>query len=269
MLARGKVGVHDAPVPRHIAHDPGNDKPIVHPLRDLYQEDQHFSNLFGTGGKSEICGPTTMSNVLLYLKHQHTPAFGKLLGHIKDSDHNAHDAVEAMFKLCHTDKNTGTSAGQLKSCAETAFKQAGYASLILKDEGVFASEASLRHPLSPADLRAEAQSTWKPGAPPEHSDHGAVVMFGWYDRKTYKRNGGHFVALAGYDGKNPNVAYVTNPLINNYPKDHVYSKIILEKVADKKGDLGAAGMWQTEHLFGDNTNVIAVLEEMVSVLPKP
>jgi hypothetical protein len=258
---------HDLHPVRHVPHDPATDKPVVHPLRDLYQQDRHFANIFSKSGQSEICGPTALSNVLIYLKHQHAPAYGKLLGHIKDSDQNAHDVVEEMFKLCHTDKNSGTSANQLKSCAGATLQKSGYSALVLKDAGVWAGEGALKRPLGPAELRAEAKSSWKAGDPPDRSDRGAVLLFGWYDRKTYKRDGGHFVALAGYDEKNPSVVYVTNPLIKDYPKDHVYSKVLLERV-DKKGALPAAGMWETQHLFGDSASVIAVLEEMVAVLPK-
>jgi hypothetical protein len=259
---------HDLHPVKHVAHDPANDKPVVHPLRDLYQEDRSFANLFSKSGQSEICGPTSLSNVFIYLKHRHAPAFDKLLGHIKDSDQNAHAVVEEMFKLCHTDKNSGTTAGQLKGCASTVLQKSGYSALVLEDMGVWATESALKRPVGPAELRTQARSSWKTGAPLDRSDRGAVLLFGWYDRKTYKRDGGHFVALSGYDDKSPNVIYVTNPLIKDYPKDHVYSKVVLEKV-DKKGALPVAGMWETQHLFGDNATVIAVLEEMVSVLPKP
>ena len=98
-------------------------------------------------------------------------------------------------------------------------------------------------------------------------DRAVTLLFGWYDKKTYQRNGGHFVALAGYDGKKKDVVYVTNPLIKDYPKDHVYSKVVLKPVK-KQGALPADGMWQTDHLFGDATGIVAVLEDMVTVLPK-
>ncbi len=258
-------GIH---APRHVAHDPATDQPVVHPMRDLYQEDQTFANLFSTGGKSEICGPTAMTNVLLYLKDQHSPRFPRLFGSMPEGG-EAKPIVEKMFQLCHTNKNTGTSAGNLKSCAEQAIKEAGYQPLVLRHQGATAEDASLRKPIGPADLRAEAQTQWKPGESVDRSDRAAVLLFGWYHRGTYKRTGGHFVALAGYDAKHPTTVYVTNPLIKDYPRNHVYSKVVLEKVPRKTGDLRLDGMWQTEHLFGDNTNVIAVLEDMVSALPKP
>jgi hypothetical protein len=241
--------------PRHVAHDPATDHPAVHALRDLYQEDQTFANLFSSTGQSEICGPTSMSNVLLYLKHNHSPAFPKLFNHVKDGG-MARPVVEEMFRMCHTNRNTGTGSGDLKSCAAAALKMGGYEPQVLRDVGAFSDEAPLKRVVTPADLRAEG-------------DRATVLLFGWYHRGTYKRNGGHFVALAGHDEKQANVAYVTNPLIKNYPKDHVYSKVVLEEIKGKPGGVPLAGMWQTEHLFGDSAGVIAVLEDMVSVLPRP
>jgi hypothetical protein len=57
---------------------------------------------------------------------------------------------------------------------------------------------------------------------------------------------------------------VTNPLVN-YPKGEWYSKLVLERAPDAKAP--HKGMWQTQHLFGDNSHVIAVLEDAVVVLP--
>jgi hypothetical protein len=253
--------------PRHVAPD-ATDQPVVHPLRDLYQEDQTFANLFSSSGQSEICGPTSLTNVLLYLRNAHAPTYPKLFGNTPEGG-EAKPIVESMFRLCHTDKSTGTSSAQLVSCASAAVKQAGYQVLILRDAGAWAQEASLKKAIGPSDLRAEAQNTWKQGEPADRADRATVLLFGWYDRSTYKRTGGHFVALAGYDAKHGETVYVTNPLINNYPKDRVYSKVVLEHIPQKKGDLPLPGMWQTEHLFGDTTGIIAVLEDAVSVLPKP
>jgi hypothetical protein len=252
---------------KHVAHSPGGDHPVVHPLRDLYQEDKHFAPLFSASGQSEICGPTAMSNVLLYLKHKHEPPYPKLLNHIKDSDTNAHAVVETMFKICHTDRNNGTYAWQMKQAADTVFKNAGYGPLVSKDVGVW-GQGSDKKPIGPAELRAASKTTFKLDAAPSTSDRAVTLLFGWYDSKTYHRHGGHFVALAGYDAKKEDVIYVTNPLIPDYPEDHVYSKVILKKVGAQTGALPSAGMWQTGHLFGDSEGIVAVLEEMVAVLPK-
>jgi hypothetical protein len=251
-----------------VASVAGSDQPVVHKLRDLYQEDQTFANLFSSSGQSEICGPTSLTNVLLYLKHEHGPTFPKLFPNMSEGN-DAKPIVESMFRLCHTDKNTGTTSAALASCAGTAVKQAGYQSLVFRHAGAYATEASLKKAIGPADLRADAQTSWKQGEPVDHSDRATVIMWGWYQRGTYKRTGGHFVALAGYDTKNTETVYVTNPLINNYPKDAVYSKVVLQRIARKTGDLPLEGMWQTEHLFGDTTGIIAVLEDTISVLPRP
>jgi hypothetical protein len=262
--ARASVGARaHVPPPRHVAHD-ASDKPVVHAMRDLYQEDQSFANLFAADGSSEICGPTAMSNVLLYLKHEHGPTFPKLLGDMKDSDRDAHDVVEYMFRSCHTSKSAGTTSAQLQSCTRAELRISGYEPLVAQARGAWPEKKAL----GPEDLRAESKSEWHAGDPVGKSDRGAILLFGWYDKKTYRREGGHFVVLAGYDADQTRVVYVTNPLIKDYPKDHVYSKVVLEPVAKKTGDLPVAGMWQTEHLFGEGSGEVAVLEDMVIVLPK-
>lgn len=112
------------PIHRYLAHDPSKDKPIVRPLRDLYQADRKFSTLFAKDGHSELCGPTALSNVLLYMKHTHQPQFPKLLDHIEDTDKNAHDVVEYMFRTCHANGEIGSSSKQLQHCAGHVVKSA-------------------------------------------------------------------------------------------------------------------------------------------------
>src|SRR5207237_4679699 len=94
------------------------DKPLVHKLRDLYQSDQQYADLFSSSGQSEICGPTAMSNLLLYLKAEHTPKFPRLFTHeglpASPSDSQV---VHKMFTLCHTNRDRGTNSVQLKGCS--------------------------------------------------------------------------------------------------------------------------------------------------------
>ncbi len=233
----------------HVAADPSKDHPVVEELRDLYQEDKEFSNLFSSKGKSMLCGPTALTNVFLYLKHRHKPPFPKLLAHIKDSDKNAHAAVEDMFKVCHGSKDGGTGSAQLTDCARTVIEKAGYTAVIVTEGGT--------KPLpTPDELRAEAKA-----------QHATVLNFGWFNKNTGTKRGGHWVALAGYDAKDPNVFYVTNPLVKTYPKDAPYSKIVLEKVTKKAGDLPTGNAWQTEHMIGGE-KAIAVLEGMISAFPR-
>jgi hypothetical protein len=238
--------------PKHVPHD-ANDHPVVMSLRDLYQSDKEFSKLFAANGKSEICGPTALSNALLYLKHDHKPPFPKLFGHVKDSDTNAHNVVEEMFKLCKTDKDKGSNATRMKDCAQEVLDKGGYKVAVLQ--------------LIESDRRTGTPPTLEQVREAAKEKHATILTFAWFDKAKHTRTGGHWVALAGYDAKETNTIYVTNPLIKDYPKDHVYSKVVLSKVTKKDGDFNPNEQWETEHLFG-GSKYIAVLESMLTVLPK-
>src|SRR5262249_3402164 len=107
-----------------------------------------------------------------------------------------------------------------------------------------------------------------PGQDVSKSDRGVVVLFGWYKRKNgVRRSGGHFVALAGDDEKDPSTFYVSNPLID-YSKESVpCSKMVVEQAAADRTDVPAKGMWLTEQLSADSSGYVAVLENVVTVLP--
>jgi len=195
-----------------------------------------------------------MSNALLFLKHHHKPAFPKLFAHVKDSDKDAKPVIEELFKLCKTDPDKGTVPGEMKACVTEVIEKAGYK--VDKFE-VITSGGKEGVPPTLEQVRAAAKA-----------ERATIVSFGWYNKETHKRKGGHFVTLAGYDAKADNVIYVTNPLVKDYPKDAVYSKVVLRKVTGKKdGDLSDHEVWETDHLFG-NDKAFAVLESLISVIPK-
>src|SRR5207247_1077818 len=109
-----------------------------HKMRDLYQKDQQFADLFSSKGQSEICGPTAMSNVLLYLRHEHGPKFPRLFIH-EGLAEKADDGqvVHKMFKLCHTSKEKGTNSVQLKGCSADVIRHARYGFYDLYVHGIY------------------------------------------------------------------------------------------------------------------------------------
>jgi hypothetical protein len=245
------------------------DSPHVRPVANVYQLDQKYSDLFSWDGKSEICGPSALADVMLYLKRGHAPPFPALLDHERlRAGYGENQIVHKLFTLCGTSSDNGTSPLTLRGCARQVIVDSGYPIADVSAQGVFSDEPARKKVLTPADLRRLLISSWAPDQDVTTSDRGVVLMFGWYSRANGDhRRGGHFVALAGYDEKDPNTFYVSNPLID-YSKEAVpYSKIVLEPVAADRKDLPSAGMWQTEQLLADSSGVVGVLEMANTVLP--
>lgn len=102
------------------------DHPVIHPMLDFYQQDRRFSNLFSTDGKSMLCGPTSLANVLVYLKYNHIPKYEKILKDHKDELKLNADWVPFLYCSCGTDRNRGTSMSNLRDCAKEAIVEGGY-----------------------------------------------------------------------------------------------------------------------------------------------
>jgi hypothetical protein len=206
------------------------DRPVVHPFLDLYQEDRRFSDLFSNSGKSMICGPTSLANVLIYLKYNHTPRYEKILKDHAPGFTNHEDWVRYLFNLCNTDRAEGTGIDDLENAAKEAIDEGGYLTGNIFIRGEYASIDNQRIAIGPQDLRTFSSSS-------PDTDRGVVLLFGWYSKvkedgvDKFKRNGGHYVVLAGYDQNNNHVFYVTNPLVDYssvYPIR--YSKITLKRL---------------------------------------
>ncbi len=275
----------------HLEADLRIEKPAVIPLLNMYQNDQeHFSALFSSGGKSMICGPAAMANALLYLKCNHEPPYSRILEQSLPDDALNADMIPVLFKHCRTHREGGTVVTDLRTCAVGALKEGAY-----YDTGdVFIHgihSSTKRMPPGPAALRFLGSVRGDRAASTIGS--AAVLLFGWYSAKdpdndgifTYSRNSGHFVTLAGYDELEKDYMradpekeytfYVSNPLVDYnelYPDSSIrYSRIALEAVPGRdmvrlppgfKQHLYQA--WQTRQLVGGK---LAVLEDIVVVRP--
>lgn len=237
------------------------DKPVVHPLIDFYQFAKDFEDLFSKSGRSMLCAPSSLANVLVYLKVNHVPKFEKIGAKHDQQLKTNGDWVDWLFKLCRTDKETGTYAYDMEDAAKTMIAEGGYGTDNIFLKGYWSTNKKQIMSITPAILKSFS------AAP----DRGIVVQFGWYsvvnenNKKIYKRNGGHCVALAGYDALNPNIFYVSNPLVDYsqiYPLR--YSKVTLKKLpADVEAPEDTA--WYTDDLIGGN---FAILELILVVLPQ-
>lgn len=254
------------------------DRPVVHPMINMYQEDQRYADLFAENGSSQICGPTAMANALIYLRFNHAPTFPLILQHSRPAGSTNGSYVETLFDLCKTNNNNGTGVINMRNCAVDALTEGGYNTANTFIRGIHSDKENQRFAPGPGDLRVMSQTSWKPGADVSKSDRAVVLLLGWYtvDWKAatrqwvYTRNGGHYVTLAGYDAANPNIFYVSNPLVDyNAPGfgSIRYSKMTLEAIPDRADLVTAGGFkneWQTYDLVGGN---LAVLEDMIIVLP--
>ncbi len=240
------------------------DHPVVHPFLDLYQEDRRFSDLFSSSGQSMICGPTALANVLIYLKANHNPKYTKILKDHENELRTNEDYIRFLFDTCQTDKDDGTYIDDLEAGAKNAIVEGGYAVGNVFIIGVDGALDTTKRPVGPDDLRLFSSST-------PDTDRGVVLLFGWYrqeqenGRKVYKRKGGHYVVLAGYDSAKPHTFYVTNPLVSYADLGQErYSKITLKRLSWNQTPINNVEYY-TEDLVGGH---FAILEDILVVLPR-
>lgn len=237
------------------------DRPVVHQVLDFFQDSKEYENLFSTNGQSMLCAPASLANALVYLKYNRSPRFEKIADKHEKRIHKNGDWIPLLFEVCKTDKDKGTYADDLESAAKKLVTEGGYNAADVYVKGAWASDKKYLAVATPNDLEELSD---KP-------DKAVVLIFGWYwtkldqGKKILQRNGGHCVALAGYDALSPHVFYVSNPLTDYseiYPLR--YSRIELRRLAV---DLEAPDwmQWFTSDLIGGN---FAVLESILVVLPR-
>jgi len=248
--------------PVHLLIKPlPTDKPVVHQVVDFYQENKSYEDLFSKKGQSMLCGPASLANALVYLKHNRDPKFEKIAVKHADELKTNGDYIPLLFKLCHTDREDGTSTAELGIGAKMLVAEGGYGVAQIGEQGAWADEKKQVKSLTPELLK---ELCVKP-------DKAVVLLFGWYgagrdknNELVYQRNGGHFVFLAGYDALQSDVFYVSNPLVDYSPLYPLrYSKLTLKRLA---GNIEAPEHmeWFTNDLVGGN---FAILENLLVVLP--
>lgn len=242
------------------------DHPIVRRIHPLYQKDQKYAKMFSPTGASNICGPTSAAMVLFFLKDEHKPLYPKIFKDRKDDE----TAVKHMYDLMGTDPSSGTSGSKVNEGMWQEVQSSGYK---VSRESSFIIGAS-------AGLK---ENQIAPTAEMLHKTHNhgdaAVLHFGWYkvtkdgDKWQVKRDGGHYVVLAGVDREKPNTFYVTNPLVDYAsPDKRWWSKIELEEIDLTSKSLKNDGdhplkphMLFTRDLTGGHA---AILEEIIVVAPE-
>ncbi len=241
------------------------DSPVLHRLADYYQFNKRFEDLFSKSGNSMLCGPASLGNVLNYLRHWHRPPYPNIGKNVRYRTHG--DWMRAVYRCSKTDKEKGTYVTDLRDCARRLVRQGGYNTRRIRIIGAGAPRAALKRAVQPADIRRQLT----PGP-----DNGVVILFGWYRRVKekdgtwiFKRAGGHFVALAGFDRNDQRVFYVSNPLVNYYQlhpdnPELRYSRLRLQPLPAGVQAPANVG-WGTRDLIGGN---FAILENMLVIDPR-
>jgi hypothetical protein len=264
--------------PIHVNPQANQDKPLVQPMLNLYAGDQRYADSAGDNGQGQVGGAAAMANALVYLRQGHKPAFPLVLQESLAPNSNLIDLVGQLFRLCQSRWDSGTTIMAMRDCAKLALEEGGYNTVNTFVRGMHSDLAQQRFAPGITDLKAMAQTRWQPGSHVGASDRAVVLLFGWYSLSwdqalgafAYHREGGQYVTLAGHDAANASVYYVSNPLIDYQSlglSRTAYSKITLEPVPDRpdlKAPAGMKGLWQTRDLVAGH---LAVLEDMVIVLP--
>jgi hypothetical protein len=246
--------------PIHKEHDEKKDHPLVRKIHPLWQEDQKYANLFAPSGSSMICGPTSLTMCLLWLKSDHKPPLEHVFKELKPG-HKDVEALDHMFKVVHTDKVKGSTVKEVDDGWKKELENDGYK---VSKEKSFVVDNDTKWPTRENLLFAQKE------------DRVGVLCFGWYhltkdgDKWHAHRTGGHFVVLAGHDTQDKNAFYVTNPLTDYKQPDKVwFSKIDFEDYTVTHKILGfktgTEHMLMTHDLVGGH---VAILESVIVVSPE-
>jgi hypothetical protein len=195
---------------------------IFSPNFAINQNDPALSSLFGTGGVSNLCFPTSLAEVLVDLYGYHEPKFDRLALNGLSTNHESIDPnalVSQLAAACKTDPNNGTQLTDGLNCIDSLFSQAGYGLGNTELISAFATSNVL-----PIETRVptieDFRTALKAGNP-------LILEVAWfaYDptNKSWNRQGGHYVSIYGYDydlswgesmiqlkAINPETAYLTN-----------------------------------------------------------
>lgn len=159
------------------------------PNLNLYGDASSLTDLIGTRG-SQLCAPVSITHGFQYLRD--TVGFKSLPGD------PAKDRIRQLYAKCGTDKERGTRYHQTQSCLRESLKEAGYKPwvYIVGPHAINAPDgialSSMRHPLTMIDVKNYVKQRLM-----------VIMAVGWYDldpgTKTYKRIGGHFFNVYGYN----------------------------------------------------------------------
>lgn len=159
----------------------------------ISQNDTRLKDLFNTTtGRSELCGPTTLANIMPYLKSWRSNPFPNLQLAQDPLQGDYSQVVRDFINRCHTDVNSGTLVVNMAACVQQFFIDSGYNHPQVTTIGSMGTGSNQRV-ATINDIRQFIKEDWA-----------LVVEMQWYifneqtNTWTYD-NGGHYVAAVGYD----------------------------------------------------------------------
>jgi hypothetical protein len=172
------------------------------PGLNLFNEAAQLTDLMGTHG-SQLCSPISITHGMQYLRAN--VGFSSLAP-VADLDGDGtidtyKDRIRYFFATCGTDRETGTHYQQTETCMADYIRASGYKPWVymVGPHAVDAPEnvplSTMQHPVSINDVRSYLKQKLM-----------VIMAVGWYDfdpaTNSYKRIGGHFFNLYGYNWDN-------------------------------------------------------------------
>jgi hypothetical protein len=180
---------------------PGFDHQVYHELETtITQRNPLLKRLFGPGGDSALCGPTTLANLMPYLRSSHVPAYpGLRLPSGLDAAGMAR-LVREFNNRCYTDPERGTSVADFVDCVGAYFRDGGYAHPDVVWIGDSPGAGARRVPRA-SDVRAYLDAgyavvvevNWASFGSDDGATTGAAAAPHW------RYHGAHYIAVMGYE----------------------------------------------------------------------
>jgi hypothetical protein len=201
------------------------DESIRHPsVFSINQNNRRLEGLFSSKGRSELCGPVALANVLIYQKLWSEHPVTDL--QLPAADENFVEVVRPLAKMCKTDADKGTGSNDLRNCWAEFYAKSGYPNT---------NSVQVIKNVSLDDVRNFVSR-----------DDGVILQIGWYrwNAKTHswEREGGHFVSLVGFDydreaGDAKIQLRILNPQIDymKRPEAQRYDLVDMKKIEFKSG----------------------------------
>ena len=200
------------------------------------QNDASLTDLFSSKGKSELCGPTTVANLLANVAFAN-PNF-KLNYNPLTEDYR--QEIRDLAQLCKLDQENGTRVFNLHDCLSESLQAGGSASpevTVIGPTALLTPEPDYHavRPVQLLDIKGAIDQGYT-----------VILEIKWdtYDpaKNVWTRTSGHYVLIVGYDYNtsfgdrqmilkviNPSVDYMTRPAVERY------DNVTLYKVPQKPG----------------------------------
>jgi hypothetical protein len=167
-----------------------------YPLKfTVFQKDQKLNDLFTSQGTSNLCGPTTLANLISFQKYSAPNALPNLITVSDPATQDYTQQVREFAKRCGTDRDHGTPVVNMHRCLAQYYNDSGYSQnhvvVIGPDVAVTEDPTAVRN-VSYDDIRNNLEA-----------GHPVILEIGWYQfespTKKWVRKNGHYVLVTGYD----------------------------------------------------------------------